>query len=80
MNPDELPAGAVSSVVFNTVSLNPLIYLPWLKGELDSRGVTFIRKKVHSIEEAARIAGPKGAVINATALGASLSAPGVSSS
>lgn len=80
MNPDELPAGAVSGVVFTTVSLNPLIYLPWLKGELDSRGVTFIRKKVHSIEEAAQIAGPKGAVINATALGVSLSARVFSSS
>lgn len=70
MNQNELPAGSVSGVVFTTVSLNPLIYLPWLKEELESRGVTFIRKKVHSIEEAAQIAGPTGVVINATALGA----------
>lgn len=40
-----------------------------MKKELDSRGVTFLRKKVYSIGEAAEIAGPKGAVINATALG-----------
>ena len=59
----------MTGVAFNTVSLNPQLYLPWLKGELEKRGITFIRKKVYSIGEAAEIAGPKGIVINATALG-----------
>lgn len=69
LSPEEVPAGAVAGVAFTTVSLNPQLYLPWLRGELDARGVTFIRKKVYSIGEAAEIAGPKGVVINATALG-----------
>ncbi|PSR71073.1 hypothetical protein PHLCEN_2v13042 [Hermanssonia centrifuga] len=66
----EVPSGAASGVAFTTVSLNPGLYLPWLKSELDTRGVTFIKKKVYSIGEVAEIAGPKGVVINATGLGA----------
>ncbi|KAF7794849.1 hypothetical protein EIP86_005991 [Pleurotus ostreatoroseus] len=67
---EEIPAGATSGVAFTTVSLNPELYLPWLQGELVSCGVTFLKKRVYSIGEAAEIAGPKGVVINATALGA----------
>lgn len=52
------------------MSLNPEVYLPWLKGELEARRVTFVKKRVHSIGEAAEIAGPTGLVVNATALGA----------
>ncbi|KIP03619.1 hypothetical protein PHLGIDRAFT_130023 [Phlebiopsis gigantea 11061_1 CR5-6] len=70
LKPEEVPAGALTGVAFNTVSLNPQLYLPWLKGESDKRGVNFVRKKVYSIGEAAEIAGSKGVVINATALGA----------
>ena len=67
---DEIPSGATSGVAFTTVSLNPEIYLPWLKTELVGRGVTFVKKRVYSIGEAAEIAGPGGVVVNATALGA----------
>ena len=70
MDTNEVPAGATSGVSFTTVSLNPELYLPWLKSELDGRGVKFVKKRVYSIGEAAEIAGPKGVVINATALGA----------
>ena len=64
-----MPAGAQSGIAFTTVSLNPQLYLPWLKDELVARGVNFIRKRVYSIGEAAEIAGTNGVVINATALG-----------
>lgn len=65
-----MPAGATSGVAFTTVSLNPEVYLPWLKGELQARGVSFIKKRVYSINEAAEIAGPTGVLVNATGLGA----------
>ena len=70
LDKNEVPSGAISGVAFTTVSLNPEIYLPWLKGELEARGVQFIRKRVYSIGEAAAIAGPKGVLVNATGLGA----------
>lgn len=52
------------------LSVNPLVYLPWMKTQLEERGVTFIRKKLRSIEEAAELAGPNGVLVNATGLGA----------
>ena len=69
MSPDELVDGAVCGVCFTTVSVNPEIYLPWLQAELRARGVHFIRRTIHSLAEAAAIAGSRGVVINATALG-----------
>lgn len=51
------------------MSINPLTYIPWLKSELDARGVTFVRKRVRSIEEVADMAGPNGIVVNASSLG-----------
>jgi len=54
-------------VTFTTVSLNPEFYLPWLKSELDARGVEFIRKHVASLEEATKYG---DVVINASGLGA----------
>lgn len=59
-----------SGIGYTTISVNPLIYLPWLKSQLESRNVQFIRKKVRSIEEAADVAGPDGIIVNATSLGA----------
>ncbi|OCH89536.1 FAD dependent oxidoreductase [Obba rivulosa] len=66
----EVPEGAKAGVSFTTVSLNPEVYLPWLKEELLSRGVQFIRKKVHSLGEVVALAGLGGVVVNATGLGA----------
>ena len=66
---DELPAGLKCGVGFQTVSVCPTHYLPWLKKELLARGVEFERKKVASYGEAAALAGPGGVLINATALG-----------
>jgi len=57
-------------VRFDTYSVNPEVYLPWLKSELEGRGVRFVRRRVNSLDEACELAGENGAVINATALGA----------
>ncbi|GJE89627.1 FAD-binding oxidoreductase [Phanerochaete sordida] len=70
LDKDEVPSGAVAGVAFTTVSLNPQLYLPWLRAELAARGVTFLRRRVASIQEAAELAGRGGALVNATALGA----------
>jgi len=62
-----VPPNYKSGVAFSTVSVNPEFYLPWLKSELDARGVTFDRRHIGSLEEAATYG---DVVINATALGA----------
>jgi D-amino-acid oxidase len=63
------PANARSGVQYDTFSVNPEVYLPWLKSELESRGVRFVRRRIHSLDEACELAGERGAVINATGLG-----------
>lgn len=69
MDPSEVPSGAQGGVRFTTISVNPEVYLPWLKAELRARGVSFIRKRVQSLNEAAAFAGANGILVNATALG-----------
>src|SRR6266849_8285728 len=63
------PADVTSGVQLETFSVNPELYLPWIKSELDSRGVRFVRRRVSSLDEACGLAGESGAVINATGLG-----------
>ena len=63
------PPGLKSGAEFETFSVNPEVYLPWLKSGLDSRGVKFSRRRVHSLDEACGLAGEHGVVINATGLG-----------
>ncbi|KAH9849253.1 FAD dependent oxidoreductase [Lenzites betulinus] len=66
----ELPVGTKAGVGFQTVSVCPQAYLPWLKSELVARGVAFVRKRVVTLGEAAALAGPNGVLVNATGLGA----------
>ncbi|CDO73023.1 hypothetical protein BN946_scf185007.g77 [Trametes cinnabarina] len=70
LDKDELPANMKAGVGFQTVSVCPDAYLPWLKSELLARGVEFIRRRVFTLGEAAALAGPNGVLINATGLGA----------
>ena len=63
---ESVPPNYKSGVAFSTLSVNPEFYLPWLKSELDARGVTFFRRHIGSLEEAATYG---DVVINATALG-----------
>ena len=66
---DQLPEGIKAGVVFDTIIVNPEEYLPWLKAQLTNFGVVFRRQKLHTLNEAAEIAGASGIVINATGLG-----------
>ena len=64
-----LPPKARCGVQFDTFSVNPEAYLPWLKSQLEGRGVSFMRRRVISLDEAGELAGEGGVVINATSLG-----------
>ncbi|KAK7695034.1 hypothetical protein QCA50_002222 [Cerrena zonata] len=70
LEPEEIPQGFIGGVKFSTITVNPAKYLPWLKNELLDRGVVFVKRQIHTIGEAADIAGPDGIVFNATGLGA----------
>jgi len=67
---ESLPPDANKGLAYDTYSVNPMFYLPWLKSELIARGVEFIRKHVASLEDAAAYTDLGGVIINATALGA----------
>ena len=64
-----LPPKAKCGVQFDTYSVNPETYLPWLKSQLEGRGVSFMRRRIISLDEAGELAGEGGVVINATSLG-----------
>lgn len=51
------------------MTVNPAVFLPWLKQEMDSRGVQFIRKGVKSLEEA-RHTVKCDVIVHASGLGA----------
>lgn len=68
---DEVPHPFKGGVAFSTITVNPQKYLPWLKADLTSKGVEFVRKQIHNIDDAADLAGPGGIVFNATGLGQS---------
>ncbi|KAJ5272887.1 hypothetical protein N7478_008012 [Penicillium angulare] len=66
---EDLPQGAKMGFTYKTMTVNPLVFLPWIKKHLETMGVKFIRREVKSIEEAQNIAGCK-IVVHASGLGA----------
>jgi D-amino-acid oxidase len=69
LSESEIPAPFKIGITFDTVSVNPLEYLPWLRSELESRGVVFRRKHVNSLDEIKPSIGTTGILVNATSLG-----------
>jgi len=69
---DQLPSGYNYGLQYKTVSLRPAQYLPWIKEQLTSRGITFVKKYLRSIDEALAFSDSPNdcVIINATALGA----------
>ena len=51
------------------MAINPLVFLPWVKKELEAKGVRFIRRTLSSIEEAKRIT-KSHIIVHASGLGA----------
>jgi hypothetical protein len=69
LSPSDVPEPFKAGVAFDTVSVNPTEYLPWLQSELISRGVTFERRNVRSFDELRSLVGPDGILVNASSLG-----------
>lgn len=65
----DLPRGAKVGITYQTMTVNPGIFLPWIKKDLETRGVRFIRKEIESIKEAEQITGC-GIIVHASGLGA----------
>ncbi|KAH7910447.1 hypothetical protein BJ138DRAFT_1008789 [Hygrophoropsis aurantiaca] len=69
LSSSEIPELYKVGVGFSTISVNPLEYLPWLQSRLLSRGVTFERRQIRSLEELLPSIGEQGILINASSLG-----------
>ena len=65
----QLPADVTFGVKYTSLAMNPLILLPWLKQQLLSKGVKFVRCEVRSLDEARRKTAAR-LVVNASGVGA----------
>ncbi|KAG0650011.1 D-amino-acid oxidase [Hyphodiscus hymeniophilus] len=65
----ELPTGVKFGVKYTTLAMNPLLLLPWLKKDLDGKGVKFLRAEIGSFDEARRLIGAT-VIVNASGVGA----------
>ena len=65
----ELPPGVSCGFKYNTVAMNPLLLLPWLKENLLAKGAKFMRADVKSFDDARRITKAK-VIVNASGVGA----------
>ncbi|RFU36281.1 hypothetical protein B7463_g12, partial [Scytalidium lignicola] len=69
ISPKDLPAETAAGAKYKSLGINPTIFLPWIKKQLDAKGVKFIRKEVASIEEARKLTGAR-IIVNASGVGA----------
>ncbi|KAL5590387.1 hypothetical protein FOBRF1_013944 [Fusarium oxysporum] len=65
----DLPANAKMGFKYQSMTVNPPVFLPWIKAVLDKKAVRFIRAEVKSVEEARSILQIKR-IVNASGLGA----------
>lgn len=65
----ELPAGLGFCTEYDTVSVNPSLYLLWLQESLSQKDVKFMRQKIHCLDDVRIHMAPDTVVINATSLG-----------
>lgn len=65
----DLPACAKVGFTYQSMTVNPAVFLPWMKSRLDEKGVRFIQTEISSIDEAQSILKSK-VVVNASGLGA----------
>ncbi|KAG2005313.1 hypothetical protein GB937_008856 [Aspergillus fischeri] len=66
---EELPANAKLGFQYQSMAVNPAVFLPWIKALLDRRGVKFIRAEVASIDHARSLLKTE-IIVNASGLGA----------
>ena len=67
--PEEIPEPYSIGCTYDTVVVNPQMYIPWLQSQLIDHGVQFVRKQVNSLEELKPFVGSDGVLVNASALG-----------
>ncbi|KAJ5232955.1 hypothetical protein N7468_005911 [Penicillium chermesinum] len=67
--PSKLLDGAQLGIEYTSMSINPTAFLPWIKKELEAKGVVFIRKTLTSIDEAKGITRAQ-IIVHASGLGA----------
>ncbi|KAG1805888.1 hypothetical protein EV424DRAFT_1558673, partial [Suillus variegatus] len=60
LSESEVPAPCKVGAAFTTVTVNPFEYLPWLRSELESRGVVFRRQYIRSLDEVKPFVGKTG--------------------
>ncbi|KAG7406332.1 hypothetical protein DER46DRAFT_671211 [Fusarium sp. MPI-SDFR-AT-0072] len=65
----DLPANAKIGFKYQSMTVNPAVFLPWIQAVLNKKGVRFIRAEVRSVDEARSILQTK-IVVNASGLGA----------
>lgn len=65
----DLPEGSKIGFTYQSITVNPAVFLPWIKKELEARGVEFIRKTIQTMQEAKKITGCK-LIVHASGLGA----------
>lgn len=65
----QLPEGVKLGFTYTSMTINPVFLLPWIKKQLDARGVKFTRRTLRSIEEAKAITGCQ-TIVHASGLGA----------
>lgn len=72
--PSELPVdrnGITSGVAYTSLAINPSLFLPWIRKQLETLGVVFVRKEVASFQELRDLTGKRPRiVVNATGVGA----------
>ncbi|KAF4171745.1 hypothetical protein CNMCM8694_002085 [Aspergillus lentulus] len=66
----DLPAGARIGFQYQSTTVNPQVFLPWIKNLLDKKGVRFVQKEIRSINDARAIL-KTSLIINCSGLGAS---------
>lgn len=66
---EDLPPGAEVGFTYQSMTVNPEVFLPWIKTRLDEKGVHFIQREVPSISEAQSIL-RTSLIVNASGMGA----------
>ncbi|WVQ83330.1 hypothetical protein IAT38_005469 [Cryptococcus sp. DSM 104549] len=69
LKPEEIKHGVGSGMFYTSIVVNPAVYLPWLRSQCESAGVTFIRQDVTSLRHASQLA-PCDVIVNASGNGA----------
>jgi glycine/D-amino acid oxidase-like deaminating enzyme len=69
LSSEDLPSGARMGFSYQSMTVNPEAFLPWIKKLLDKKGARFVEKNVRSIDEASLVL-KTSLIVNCSGLGA----------